>query len=97
MPAVATQTTSAERIHQSGSILLAEGSTLVAGQQIDIGMAHLFATSTLSCAGRLKWETEPDTAEVWTVQTDTAEAWTPVSDTPETWTTKTFPAYLEAA
>jgi hypothetical protein len=91
------QTTSAERIHQSGSILLAEASTLVVGQQIDIGTAHLFATSGLTCAGRLKWETEPDTAEIWTVQDDTAEAWTPVSDTPEVWTTKTFPAYLEAA
>ena len=97
MPAVSASTATALAVYESGAILLSEASTMVVGQQIDIGMAHLFATSTLSCAGRLKWEIDPDTAEVWTAQDDTATAWTPVSDTSETWTTKTFPAYLEAA
>jgi hypothetical protein len=56
--------------------VLAESSVAASGIRVRPSVVPFVCASQMVVAGRLKWETEPDTSETWTPIADTSETWT---------------------
>jgi hypothetical protein len=84
-------------VYESGSSMAGVASLAASCERIQRASCAMSGSAALACAGRKKWEDDPDTPESWSQISDTAETWTPIADTAETWTEKTHPAYLQAA